>query len=93
MSGHMASSFAAVGSSRAWRCSARWMAASAARVAIDEPMLHREIAALEARAQSWGIAGVPAFVFERRYLVSGAQEPQAFLQVMDKLVAEGATTA
>lgn len=65
----------------------------AARVAIDEPMLHREIAALEARAQSWGIAGVPAFVFERRYLVSGAQEPQAFLQVMDKLVAEGATTA
>ena len=56
-------------------------------------MLHKEIAALEARAQSWGISGVPAFVFERRYLVSGAQEPQAFLQVMDKLVAEGVTTA
>ena len=66
---------------------------AAARVAIDEPMLHKEIAALEARAQSWGISGVPAFVFERRYLVSGAQEPQAFLQVMDKLVAEGVTTA
>ncbi len=66
---------------------------AAARIAIDEPALHEEIASLEARAQSWGISGVPAFVFERRYLVSGGQEPQVFLQVMDKLVAERAANA
>ncbi len=67
--------------------------ATAARAAIDDPALHRGIAALEAQAQSWGITGVPAFVFERRYLVSGGQEPQVFLQVMDRIVAEGASGA
>jgi predicted DsbA family dithiol-disulfide isomerase len=67
--------------------------ASAARAAIDDPALHREIASLEARAQSWGISGVPAFVFERRYLVSGGQEPEVFLQVMDRVVAEGVADA
>ncbi len=67
--------------------------ADGARAAIDEPALHREIAALEARAHSWGISGVPAFVFERRYLVSGAQEPAVFLQLLDRLAAEAAETA
>ncbi|MGD9599257.1 MAG: DsbA family oxidoreductase [Steroidobacteraceae bacterium] len=67
--------------------------ADAARAAIDEPALHREIASLEARAHSWGITGVPAFVFERRYLVSGAQEPAVFLQLLDRLAAEAAATA
>ena len=67
--------------------------AAAARVAIDDPALHAQIAALEAQAQSWGISGVPAFVFERRFLVSGGQEPQVFLQVMDRIAAEGAATA
>ena len=66
---------------------------AAARVAIDEPALHAQIATLEGQAQSWGISGVPAFVFERRYLVSGAQEPQAFLQVMDRVAEEGAAPA
>jgi len=64
--------------------------AAAARAAIDDPLLHQQIAELEAQAHSWGIQGVPAFVFERRYLVSGAQEPQAFLQVIDRVLAEGA---
>ncbi len=66
--------------------------AEAARAAIDDPQLHGQIAALEAQAQSWGISGVPAFVFERRYLISGAQEPQAFLQVLDRVVTEGAAS-
>lgn len=60
----------------------------AARIAIDDPARHGEIAAVESRARSWGISGVPAFVFERRYLVSGAQEPAALLQVMDRVAAE-----
>ncbi|HNR21952.1 MAG TPA: DsbA family oxidoreductase [Steroidobacteraceae bacterium] len=65
--------------------------AAAARTAIDDPLLHQQIATLEAQAHTWGIHGVPAFVFARRYLVSGAQEPEAFLQVIDRVVAEGAT--
>ena len=37
------------------------------------------------QAQQWGINGVPTFIFDRRYAISGAQEPQMFLQVFDRL--------
>lgn len=33
-------------------------------------------------AQSIGVTGVPFFVFDRKYAVSGAQPPQAFLQAL-----------
>ena len=33
-------------------------------------------------AQTLGVNGVPFFVFNRRYAVSGAQPPQAFLQTL-----------
>lgn len=66
---------------------------AAARAAIDEPALHREIASLEERARSWGISGVPAFVFERRYLVSGAQEPAVLLELIDRLAVERVTAS
>lgn len=62
--------------------------AAAARAAFDDPALHGQIATLEAQAHSWGISGVPAFVFDRRYLISGAQEPQVFVQTLDRLTAE-----
>jgi predicted DsbA family dithiol-disulfide isomerase len=39
--------------------------------------------------QSRGIQGVPAFIFDGKYLVSGAQTPEAFEQVVRK-IAEGA---
>lgn len=57
------------------------------RTSLDDPRLHAEIAQLEARARQQGIQGVPAFVFNRRHLVSGAQEPSVFVQVMDALPA------
>ena len=33
-------------------------------------------------AQQFGIRGVPFFVFDRKYAVSGAQEPETFLKTM-----------
>jgi predicted DsbA family dithiol-disulfide isomerase len=35
-----------------------------------------------------GIGGVPFFIFDRRLAVSGAQPPEAFLEVLDQLAAE-----
>jgi predicted DsbA family dithiol-disulfide isomerase len=35
--------------------------------------------------QSRGIQGVPAFIFEGKYLVSGAQSPETFAQVLRKV--------
>lgn len=39
-------------------------------------------------AQQIGIRGVPFFVFNRKYAVSGAQAPQTFLQTLQKSFAE-----
>lgn len=35
-------------------------------------------------AQQLGANGVPYFVFDRKYAVSGAQDPNAFLQILEK---------
>jgi len=42
----------------------------------------------ETKAEAWeakrlGISGVPCFVFDGKYAVSGAQDPEVFLQVFD----------
>lgn len=39
-------------------------------------------------AQQLGVRGVPFFVFNRKYAVSGAQESQTFLQTIEKSFAE-----
>lgn len=39
-------------------------------------------------AQQLGLGGVPAFVFNQQYLISGAQEPDNFVQLIDKLSQE-----
>lgn len=39
-------------------------------------------------ARTIGVQGVPFFVFNRKYAVSGAQPPQAFLQTLRKSFAE-----
>jgi predicted DsbA family dithiol-disulfide isomerase len=36
-------------------------------------------------AQKLGLGGVPAFVFNQQYLISGAQEENSFLQLIDQL--------
>jgi predicted DsbA family dithiol-disulfide isomerase len=44
-----------------------------------------EVEVLERQAHEWGISGVPTFIFDRTYAVSGAQETNVFLQVFDRL--------
>lgn len=41
-----------------------------------------------AEAQQLGIRGVPFFVFDRKYAVSGAQDPSVFLQTIEKAYSE-----
>jgi predicted DsbA family dithiol-disulfide isomerase/very-short-patch-repair endonuclease len=49
-----------------------------------------DVRADQAQAQAFGINGVPFFVFEGRYGVSGAQDPAVFREVLDKVAAERA---
>ena len=51
--------------------------AAETRAAIDE-------------ARALGISGVPAFVFDERYLVSGAQPASVFLQALEQVTRETA---
>jgi predicted DsbA family dithiol-disulfide isomerase len=37
---------------------------------------------------AYGIHGVPFFVFEHKYAVSGAQPPEVFLEVLEQVAAE-----
>ncbi len=43
-----------------------------------------------AQARAYGISGVPFFVFNGKYGVSGAQDPAVFAQVLDQVVADAA---
>lgn len=51
-----------------------------------------EVRAEDDFARQVGIHGVPCFIFERKYAISGAQPPDIFRQVIDK-VASGAAEA
>lgn len=51
----------------------------------DADLVRREIAL----AQQMGINGVPAFIVANKYLLSGAQPAEAFLEVFTRLDAEG----
>ncbi|MCW5771639.1 MAG: DsbA family oxidoreductase [Rhodospirillaceae bacterium] len=44
-------------------------------------------------ARKMGVQGVPCFIFNRKYAVSGAQEPAVFLEVIEMLTREAATGA
>ena len=61
-------------------------AAAARYLASDENL--DQVLAEDAFARRLGIGGVPCFIFDGKYAVSGAQEPEAFLPVFD-LVAKG----
>lgn len=39
-------------------------------------------------AQQFGVRGVPFFLFSKQYAVSGAQDPQVFLETLEKTFAE-----
>ncbi|MGI8576183.1 MAG: DsbA family oxidoreductase, partial [Egibacteraceae bacterium] len=47
-----------------------------------------DVRADEADAQTLGISGVPFFVVDRTYGVSGAQSPEVILQVLERAWAD-----
>ena len=51
-----------------------------------------DVDADEAMARSLGVTGVPFFVFDRRYAVSGAQPPEVLTQALERAWAETAAT-
>src|SRR5688500_1351269 len=77
------------------------LAAIASEVGLDEQVVHaylagnqsaHEVAATQSQAEELGITGVPFYVFNNRYALSGAQPVEAFLHVLD-LIATEATAA
>lgn len=56
--------------------------------AMGEGAFAQEVVADMQEAQDLGVRGVPFFIFNRKYAVSGAQEPNAFLEVLKKAYAE-----
>jgi protein disulfide-isomerase len=56
--------------------------------ALVSEELAKKVNADVAEAAQLGIQGVPFFVFNRKYAVSGAQPTEAFLQTLEKSFAE-----
>jgi predicted DsbA family dithiol-disulfide isomerase len=52
-----------------------------------------EVRAEDDFARQVGIHGVPCFIFERKYAISGAQPPDIFRQVIDKIASGEVETA
>jgi predicted DsbA family dithiol-disulfide isomerase len=55
----------------------------AARRALDGDAFAADVRAEEAEARAIGIQGVPFFVFDRRFAVSGAQPPEVLLEALE----------
>lgn len=55
---------------------------------LDSDQYEAEVREDEKNASGLGISGVPYFVFNDKYAVSGAQPPELFLQVLEKVKKE-----
>lgn len=62
--------------------------ADAAREALESGRHLADVRADQAQAQAYGIQGVPFFVIDGKYGVSGAQPPEAFAQIARQVWAE-----
>ena len=62
--------------------------ADALRAALESDAYTAEVNADIEEARQLGISGVPFFVFDRKYAVSGAQESTVFQQALEQAVAE-----
>ena len=43
-------------------------------------------------ASQMGISGVPTFIFDSKYMISGAREPEILVRIIDKAVADAAAS-
>jgi len=59
--------------------------------ALTEDRYLSEVRADQAQAREYGIQGVPFFVIDGKYGVSGAQDPATFAQVLTQVAAERET--
>jgi predicted DsbA family dithiol-disulfide isomerase len=57
---------------------------------LGDPLFEREVDADVEMARNFGLNGVPAIVFDNKYLVSGAQPPEVLRQVADQVLSERA---
>jgi predicted DsbA family dithiol-disulfide isomerase len=61
--------------------------------ALEQAEYIEQVDADVQQAAAYGLSGVPAIVFENRYLISGAQPVATLRQVCDRILAEGTTQA
>ena len=64
------------------------VAESDARRVLDGDEFGREVREEEAEAMAMGATGVPFFLFDRRFAVSGAQPPETLLHVLERAWSE-----
>jgi predicted DsbA family dithiol-disulfide isomerase len=62
---------------------------AAAREVLTSDRFRDRVERSQAAAQRLGITGVPFYVFDRRYTLSGAQPPAVFLDVLDRTATAG----
>lgn len=62
--------------------------ASAVQEALSEEQYAQKVSEDIREAEQIGVNGVPFFVFDRKYAISGAQPPEAFLQTLEKSFSE-----
>lgn len=60
------------------------------KIFLDSQELTEQVNQDINEAQQIGVQGVPFFVFNRKYAISGAQDPKAFLDTLEKVYAETA---
>lgn len=63
---------------------AHGLPADAVRAALTDPQIDAEIEADFAQARAYGITGVPFFVLDEKYGVSGAQPSEVFTEALEQ---------
>ena len=56
--------------------------------ALDDPRYDQQVEADVEQAYQYGLTGVPALIFNHKYLVSGAQPYEVLTRVVDKVQSE-----
>lgn len=64
------------------------MDAETVRTKLDRGDDDAMVRSLDEHVRGLGITGVPTFIINQKYALQGAQEPEAFLQVLDKMAEE-----
>lgn len=61
---------------------------TAFRLALDDPQYDQQVSDDVEQAYQYGLNGVPALIFNHKYLVSGAQPYEVLVRVVEKLQTE-----